>query len=295
MLHVKTLKALSLLVLLGFIWGSGYSLAKYAMTHGVSPLGYSFWQCLGPAVLLTLLCSFTQKISFFRCNYWPYFLTCGLLGIAIPNTNMYFIAAHIPAGLLAVVVNIVPLIVYPLALLSGQEKPDRWRFLALILSMIGILLILGVNPSGFSAYWPFLALISPLAFAFCSLYINAKQPKEINALQGASGMLIAASVLLTPLVLQQQAFYSLSGPFDLVKQVIVLEIFLSSLGYFIFFMIIRLAGPVFYSLTGGVVALTGLCWGYWLFGEIPTMPQSLAIALVIFAIFLLSWRQTKHA
>lgn len=292
--QINTIKSILLLIFLGFIWGSGYTLAKFAMTNGVSPLGYAFWQSLGPALLLTFFCLITKKRAMLHPTYWPYFLICGLIGIAIPNTNMYFIASHIPAGLLAVLVNTVPLIVYPLALLSKQEKLDRWRFFALLLGMTGILLIIGFNTSGFYSSWTLLAMCTPLAFAVCSIYIGAKQPPEIDSLQAASGMLLAASLLLVPLVLSQQAFYPLSGPLTLVKQVVILEIILSSLGYLLFFILIRLAGPVFYSLTGGVVALTGLFWGYLIFNEIPTSIQSMAVALVICSLFLLSWRQSRQ-
>lgn len=294
MLYRKTIKATVLLILLGFIWGSGYTLAKFAMTNGVTPLGYAFWQSLGPAVLLTIISFLTKQTNSLHPDYWPYFFICGLIGIAIPNTNMYFIASHIPAGLLAVLVNTVPLLVYPLALLSGQEKMDGWRFLALLLGMGGILAIIGINTTGIYSSWTLLAMLSPLGFAVCSIYIGAKQPKEINALQAACGMLLAASLLLIPLVLNQNAFYSLSAPFTLVKQIVILEIILSSLGYFLFFILIRMAGPVFYSLTGGVVALTGLFWGYLVFDETPSSIQSLAIALVVSAIFLLSWRQSRQ-
>lgn len=292
--QLKTIKAVSLLILLGFIWGSGYSLAKFAMTNGVPPLGYAFWQSLGPALLLTFFSLATKKMPLLNPAYWPYFLFCGFIGIAIPNTNMYFIASHIPAGLLAVLVNTVPLIVYPLALLSRQEKPDSWRLLALLLGMTGILLIIGVSTSGFFSSWTLLAMLSPIGFALCSIYIGARQPLEINSLQAASGMLLAASLLLIPLVISQNAFYPLSGPLTVVKQIIILEIILSSLGYLLFFILIRLAGPVFYSLTGGIVALTGLFWGYLVFGETPTSVQSMAVALVIFALFLLSWRQSRQ-
>ena len=292
--QLKTIKAVSLLILLGFIWGSGYSLAKFAMTNGVPPLGYAFWQSLGPALLLTFFSLATKKMPLLNPTYWPYFLFCGFIGIAIPNTNMYFIASHIPAGLLAVLVNTVPLIVYPLALLSGQEKPDGWRLLALLLGMTGILLIIGVSTSGFFSSWTLLAMLSPIGFALCSIYIGARQPLELDSLQAASGMLLAASLLLVPLVISQNAFYPLSGPLTVVKQVIILEIILSSLGYLLFFILIRLAGPVFYSLTGGIVALTGLFWGYLVFGETPTSLQSMAVALVVFALFLLSWRQSRQ-
>lgn len=73
MKRFKPLKALTLLLLLGFIWGSGYSLARYAMTHEVPPLGYSFWQALGPALLLTLSSLFTKDKPLWQRQYWPYF------------------------------------------------------------------------------------------------------------------------------------------------------------------------------------------------------------------------------
>ncbi len=141
----RSLLALMILISLGFIWGSGYTLAKFAMTNGVSPLGYAFWQSLGPAILLTLCSLLTKNNPILQPSVWPYFLICGLIGIVIPNTNMYFIAAHLPAGLLAVLVNTVPLMVYPLALLGGQERFDSWRILALLFGVVGIFLI--ITPS----------------------------------------------------------------------------------------------------------------------------------------------------
>jgi drug/metabolite transporter (DMT)-like permease len=288
------MKAVVLLTILGVIWGSGYSLAKFAMSNGVPPLGYSFWQSLGPALVLSIFCLPSYKKSLLNPTYWPYFLVCGLIGIAIPNTNMYLIADKLPAGLLAVLVNTVPLLVYPLALIAKQEKRDIWRFLALILGMMGILLIIGMPKTGGYSHWTLLALISPLSFALCSIYIGSKNTPKLNALEAACGMLVAASLLLIPLVLQQKAFYPLTPPFTLPKQIIILEIILSSIGYLLFFQLIRMSGPVFYSLTGGVVACTGLCWGYLVFSEQPTASQGLATVLIISAISLLSWRQSKH-
>ncbi|WED42295.1 DMT family transporter [Legionella cardiaca] len=292
-MNKRTSLALFVLILLGFIWGSGYTLAKYAITNGVPAFGYSFWQSAGPAMLLTLTCLLTGNYSVLLPQYWPYFLTCGLIGIAIPNTNMYLIASHLPAGLLAVLVNTVPLLVYPMALLVKQERFDTWRMIALFVGMLGIFLIISPTFQGLVSSWAILAFLSPFAFALCSIYITAKQPQPLNALQAASGMLVASTLLLLPLVIQQHSFYSLIGPITKVKQVVILEIFLSSIGYLLFFSLLRLAGPVFYSLTGGMVALTGLFWGFIVFKELPTTLQILAIFLIISALFLLSWRQSK--
>lgn len=294
MIYSRNLLALLILLTLGFIWGSGYTLAKYATTHGVPPLGYAFWQALGPAVLLSVACAINKTNPLLRRSNWFYFFICGLIGIAIPNTNMYFIAEHIPAGLLAVLVNTVPLMVYPLALIMGQESLDGWRGFALLLGMGGVFLIITPSTEQLLSGWTLLALLSPLSFALTSLYIAAKQPPSLNTVQAASGMLVAACLLLTPLVIHQHSFYPLTAPFTLAKQVVLLEIVLSSIGYLLFFQLIRLAGPVFYSLTGGIVALTGLFWGFVIFGEKPKALQNVAIFFIISALFLLSWRQSKQ-
>ena len=292
----KTLLSLSLLVLLGFIWGSGYSLAKIAMEQGVPPLGYSFWQSLGPALLLSLLCVKHYK-TLFNKQLWPYFFICGLIGIAIPNTNMYYVASHLPAGLLSVIVNTVPIMTYPLALAVGQERFHWQRLVAILLGTIGIIMLVSPSlslPTIHMHPWALTALISPLSFACCSIYIAAKSPPKANPLISSAGMLLCSAFLLTPLIIKNHAFYPLTGPFTLGKQVVVLEILLSSIGYIVFFQLIRVAGPVFYSLTGGMVAITGLFWGYTLFDEILSIKQCIPIVLILIGIALLSRQQKRY-
>src|SRR5438128_3889036 len=128
----RPLSSFGLLLLLGLIWGTGYSIARFAMTHGVSPLGYSFWQSLGPAVVLWLLMMLMRRKTnpstirpTSKIHTYCYYVICGLTGIVIPNTNMYFAAEHLPAGLLAVVVNTVPILAYPMALLARVESFDK--------------------------------------------------------------------------------------------------------------------------------------------------------------------------
>lgn len=286
----RALLSICLLLLLGFIWGSGYSLAKIAMENGVPPLGYSFWQSLGPAILLSLI-NIKQPKRLLSLKLWPFFFICGLVGIAIPNTNMYFSASHLPAGLLSVLVNTVPIITYPLALMLGQEQFNPWRMLAITLGFIGIILIISPHFGLLDQVmqpWVLLTMISPLAFACCSLFVARYTPVQTNPLSSSAGMLLCSVLLLAPLIMHYHAFYSLMPPFNLAKKVVLLEIVLSSIGYIVFFQLIRIAGPVYYSLTGGVVALTGLFWGYVLFDEHLATKQWLAVSFILISILALS-------
>lgn len=292
----STLKAVGVLLLLGFIWGSGYSIARYAMTHGVPPLGYSFWQSLGPTIFLILLgCKQKNVRASFKPAFLPFFFLCGLLGIAIPNSNMYYTAAHLPAGMLAVLVNTVPLFVYPIACTFKQESFSIKRITGVLLGFFGLVYLifpfhsLTQVPEMFQlTQWAWLTLLSPLCFALCAVYISHARPASVGIYAASIGMLATSTLFLTPFVWFHHDFYSLLPPLDLPKLVVILEIILSSVGYLLFFYLIEYAGPVYYSLTGSVVSLTGVFWGYMLFGETIGQNQIIAILMIISAILIIS-------
>ncbi|MEO8400253.1 MAG: DMT family transporter [Gammaproteobacteria bacterium] len=294
-MKINKLSSLSLLLLLGFIWGTGYSIARFAMTNGVPPLGYSFWQSLGPAILIGLL-AFKSKpnLQQLSVSHLRYYLICGLTGIVIPNTNMYFAAPHLPAGLLAVIVNTVPIIAYPLALFARVESFSWTRFFGVIFALCGLMLIILPKtslPSVTMIPWALAVLLTPLSFAFCSVYIARFRPANSNSITIAAGTLIFSSLLLLPLVLFNHSFYLLHFPLTTPDKVIVLEIILSSLGYIIFFQLIKIAGPVYYSLVDTVVSLTGLMWGYMIFHEKLNQWTGAAVLLILCALLLVTKRQ----
>lgn len=313
---------LFVLILLGFIWGTGYSIARLAMTNGVPPLGYSFWQSLGPAIILSLITLSYQKnlkdkskANKIACpsacppacppsgNWRPvieikYYFICGLLGIFIPNTCMYFAAPHLPAGILALVVNIVPIITYPLALCCGIESFNGQRMMGILMAFLAILLIIipkSSLPSPHMIPWVLSTLITPLSFALCSIYISLYRPMQCNALFSTTGMLIFSSILLFPLVLYSQSFYVLHFPLNLPDQIILLEIVLSSIGYILFFYLINIAGPVYYSLVDTIVVLTGLFWGRLIFNEHLNQWTATSVCLIIIALLLVTKPQRSTA
>jgi len=288
---VKKTLPLLLLLLLGLIWGSGYSIARYAMTNGVPAAGYTFWQALGPAIILSLLS--WKKLKFDKQHIIFYFI-CGLIGIAIPNTNMYFASAHLPAGMLAVIINTVPIIIYPLALATKQERFYWLRLSGVFLAVVGVMslsLAKADFPELNSAHWVLLALITPLCFAIFALFINPKRPADSDPLSLAAGMLIAATLLLMPFVFATHSFYALHWPMNLPDKIILLEIVLSSIGYVLFFWLIKIAGPVYYSLTDGIVALTGLAWGRIIFGETFHGLTFVAISVILLGVILVTLKQ----
>lgn len=295
----QTHRILSPIILftLGLVWGSGYAIARFVMTNDIHPLGYTFWQSLGPAIILIIICILTHQSIKLKPRYILFYSICGLVGIAIPNTNMYFAAQHLPAGLLALIINTVPIIIYPMALLSRQEK-FRWlRLMGILIAVSGILLLIipkASAPSVTQTHWILFALLTPFCFALFATYIHPRRPKDSSPLSLAAGMMACSTIILTPIVLGSGNFHTLTWPLPFVDSIIILQMFLSSLGYVLFFWLLKIAGSVYYSMVDGVVAITGLFWGAALFGEHFNGLELSAILLILAAITLMTWQQKNN-
>jgi drug/metabolite transporter (DMT)-like permease len=264
------------------------------MTNGVPPLGYSFWQSLGPAIIIGLITLVRNKAFKITAASSRFYLITGLTGIVIPNTSMYFAASHLPASILAMLVNTVPVVAYPMALIAGLEKFNWQRLSGILLAFCGLMLIIlpeSSLPSSNLAPWVLATLVTPLSFAFCSIYIARYSPKDSDILTLSAGMLIFSSLLLIPLVLSAHSFYFFHIPFTTPDWIIVLEIVLSSIGYVLFFQLIKIAGPVYYSLVDTIVVLTGVFWGYTIFGERLNIWTATAVLLIIAALLLVTRQQ----
>ena len=283
-------KTFSFLILLGAIWSLGFSIARYCTTHGVHPLGYAFWQSLGPAVLLTVLCKCLRIPIFNHRSYFVFYLFASLVGIAIPNANMYFAASQLPSGILAVIINVSPIMTYLLALAFKEESFNTRRFIGVVCAVIGIIIM--IKPSGDITKemlpWLLSALLTPISFALCAVFVAKYRPVNSHSLGLAAGMLWGSTLWLLPVVFWGHHFYTLNHGFSWTEQWLLAEVLLSSAGYWLFFQLLKNAGPVYYSLVGGVVAIAGLIWGQLLFGETLTTPQVAGVIAIILGIVLVS-------
>lgn len=286
------MKKNGLFISLGLLWGIGFTINKYVMAHHVDVLAYSFWLALGPACCLFLAaysCRYPIKIDF---SEWRYYGCIALLGIVIPNTNMYFVAAHLPVGLMAVVINTAPLFLYPMALFFFRERYSFVRNIGFLLGVFGILLLAWprVNLLTVSTLpWLFLGLLSPLCYAYSSIYIAKNSHKNISALSLSVGMLLASSILLllvnaphaTRMLLLFRQTHELQG-------LIVLQIILSSLGYVLLFKFLQIANPIYMILANGLAIMIGICLGKFVFFEPISLLSTLVCILVLVGIFLVS-------
>lgn len=277
-----------LLFMLGITWSLGYSIARYCITHGVHPLGYAFWQSLGPAILLSMVCCLTRQAMIINKQFLLFYAVASLIGIAIPNSVMYFSAGHLPSGMVAVVTNTAPILTYVFSLFLRVERFRCLRMLGVFAAVLGIYCIAmrGALSSFGDVHWLLLAFVTPVCFALCAVYIAKYQPKDSNSLVLATGMLWGASLWLSLMLLTGSYFYPLVA--TVPTGLVLVEIVLSSVGYYLFFQLLKTAGPVYYSLVAGVVAVAGLFFGWLFFNESFQWIAMLGMLFVIIGIALVS-------
>ena len=68
---------------------------------------------------------------------------------------------------------------------------------------------------------------------------------------------------------------------------------MAGISYSLFFRIMELAGAVFYSMSHYVIALTGVAWGWLIFGETHGTVFWLAVVLILLGFSLVNQRQEK--
>ncbi|NQY42865.1 MAG: DMT family transporter [Legionellales bacterium] len=287
----NSFKIFLLVLILGSIWGAGPIINKYAISNGVSPVGYSFLQFIGPAIVLTIIAKLQNKLYLSK-KHIPYYLVCGLIGQAIPSTILHICAPYLPSNIMPVIINLVPIFVYPLALLVKQEAFQIWRFIGILIGGVGIISLSNV-PTTSMLPWVTLALITPLCFAVTVLFINPFKPKNTPPISLAAGMLLSAALLVTPILILTDSYYAITFPLNYQDYAILIRICMHSFGYVIFFTIVQKAGPVYYSLVSGVVILSGILLGYLILGETLNNNSIFTVCAILLAIIIINLSQKK--
>ena len=259
-----------LLLILGIAWGGSFSLAKIAVEEGAHPLGVNYWQSLiGAAILISYLVLTRQSLPIGR-NYLSFYLICGFLGSVVPGLLYFYAVMHISPGVLAITIATVPIMTYIAAALIKIERRSTFRMLGVCFGALSIILLIVPTeslPDRSAVIWIFAAIAAATCYTGENLVIALRLPKGANTFVVLGGMLITATLVMTPFVLTTDTFVPLSWPWGPSEWAIISLAILSVVCYGLFMMLVVRAGPVFASQTAYIVTLSGVCWGILIFGE----------------------------
>ena len=137
-------------------------------------------------------------------------------------------------------------------------------------------------------------MISPLSFAASAVYISKHRPANSNSVALSAGMLLVSAIILVPLVLIFAHSRLDVSIWHFVNGLVLLQILLASIGTFLLFYLIKIAGPVYYSLVNAVAVVAGLFWGWLFFAESITIMVILSVLLILGAIAMMTLVKQKN-
>lgn len=254
---------------IGLAWGASGPLSKIAVSTGNHPVGVAFWTSVIGAILLTTALLARGGRLPLNAASLRFFLICGFLGTALPNSLSYEGFRHLPVGIVLMVVALTPMATLAMAWLLGLERPTRTRVLGVGLGLVAMAMLLLPDsslPEPGQSFWTLLMGIVALSYAAENVYIARSKPEGFDALTVMAGLFCGAVVLLGPTMLALDAFFPL-WPLGAAEQALIGAALFHIGAYFGFVWLIGRGGPVFASQVGYVVTGSGVLLGILIFGE----------------------------
>ena len=272
-----------LVLVAGTIWGVTFSLARIAAGADLHPIGLGFWQALGGGIVLA-------AVSLFR-GKWPRldgpnlgrFTVIALLGTAVPGVLYFYAARHVPAGILAITIALVPMMTYALSLFFGIDRRSTIRLIGVALGFVAMVVLSRPEalPDPGIAIWIGVALMAAVCYTLENIFVELKVPDDTDMVCLLMGGMIIATIIMLPVVIVTDAFVPLSFPFNIAESSVVAMILINSFAYVVFLYLIKSSGAVFASMMGYVVTISGVGWGILLFQERHSLLIWVALGLML--------------
>ncbi len=282
-----------ILLALGAGWGITQPLAKIAVSEGYRHFGIIFWQLVISALVLGVIALLRGQRLPMTPRHLRLYLAIAFLGTILPNSASFQAARFLPAGILSILISLVPMFALPIALGWRLER-FSWRRLAGILCGAGaVVLIVGPDASlpdpAMAVYVP-LAMIAPFFYAVEGNYVGRFGTLDIGPLRTLLGAALVGVPVAAALALGTGQFIDPRGPWGAPDHAVVASSVIHALVYAGYVWLVGRAGSVFAAQVAYLVTLSGVLWAMLLLGERYAGWVWAALALMLAGLFLVQPR-----
>ena len=253
------------LLVFGAGWGVMQPLTKIAVTGGFEPFGLMVWQGLSSLIVGGALAA---KYGVPRGGaQWLFCLQVAVLGTLIPHFASFTAIGHLPAGLIAIIMALIPIFALAIGGAVGLERMNVPRVLGVLLGLAAITIIAATRGQvGSGPLWAVgIAVIAPLCYAINSTLTASRGMAGLHPLQALAG---SAVIFLPVSTMAALATGQLRGVgIDLPSFAVLASVIGHSLIYAGYLWLLGRSGAVFASQTAYLVTGFGVVWSMLLLGE----------------------------
>ena len=281
------------LLAVGSLLGLTANLTKIAAVAGWPPLAFLCWSIFPAGLILLGFATVLGEAPGRRRSDFTYYLVCGLFSIALPNALGFGAVAHVGASFVSLCLALPPHLTYAAALALRMERFKAMRAIGILFGLAGAatLAIAKTSNAAAESLWIMGALSSPIFITFGNIYRTLRWPSGASALSLAPGMLIAGALLTIPAVALGGVPFAPNTFRPEPLWLLGAQTLVFTLTYALYFVLQKIAGPVYLSQIGSVAAVVGGALAVLALGE-PAGPALFAAAgLILIGVVLVNRRR----
>lgn len=270
----------AILVVLGAGWGLTIPLTKIAVSTGFGHFGLIFWQLAIGTVLMAGISMARGKGLPLTKPTLGICAVVALVGTLIPNTASYQAAVHIPAGVMSLLLSMIPMFAFPVALAMRLDQFSWSRLSGLAAGLVGVLIIVmpGVSTSlQAPVFWMMVALIAGLCYAMEGNIVAKWGTAGLDPIQVLFGASLVGVVAILPLTFASGQFIPPMDLFSAPGYALMAASVAHVLVYAGYVWLVGRAGPVFAVQASYLVTGFGIFWARLILGE--TYPPAVWAAM----------------
>ncbi len=282
-----------ILLAIGAGWGLTQPLTKIAVSEGYEPLGLIFWQlAIGALFMLTLRLLARKPVTLPPRLIWFFLLIAGL-GTILPNSFSYRAAAHLPSGVMSVVIALVAMFAFPVALMLGVDRFTWKRLGGLVLGLCGVMILAEPEalPDPMMIVWLPIAVIAPLCYAFEGNIVSKWGMHGLGPGHVLYGASVVGAIVSLPLAVGSGQFIDPRTDWGPPEYALVLSSIIHVTVYTSYVWLVSRAGSVFAAQVSYLVAGSGVIWAMLLLGERYSLWVWAAMGLILLGMFLVQPRE----
>ena len=292
--------ALTFLIFNGLSWGFSFSLARITAENSIHPFGVTFWESLIASFVLLILIIYLKQFKKLKISFelLRLYIFLSLIGIVLPGVLFFYSAAYVPAGILAILITLAPIITYAIALPIGIEVYSFKRIIGVLVGFVSIFVLVFPEqslPNPSMIPWIFVGCFCATCYAFQGIIISLKFNNENNPIIMAFWMNIICMIILLPSLFFEDTRVILGFNKEIADFSILLLGIIEAICFSLQMYLITRSGAVFASQVGYIVTISGVIWGIIIFNETHSSLVFLSLILVLMGLLLVNPKKIKES
>ena len=275
----------------GIAYGGMFSANKIVAGVDFPVFAYTFWMALFAGLTLLLVGAVTGTMPPISRAHVMQYLRLAVLAVMLPVLATAFAAHALPAGVITLVLTLVPGVTYLMSFALRMERFEAMSLAGLGLGAGGVLLIVLPEqslPEAGAWVWMLVALVAAVAAAGSNVVAAAYRPPKTHSLALACGILLAAAVVMLPVMLIADGPYLFTDAGWPGIAGMAWAAAIHCVTFYCFQEVTRRAGAVFFAQFNYLVVAAGIFWALILFDETLSIWVWAALACMVVGIWLVN-------